>query len=79
MASSHTLRIPYGRDWIPVSTRPSCPHCSSRRTVGEEPVDIVSVDGLEIDVWVCEGCRTHDCDMPFGVVVPLSIGLAELR
>ena len=47
--------------------------------MGEEPVDIVSVDGLEIDVWVCEGCRTHDCDMPFGVVVPLSIGLAELR
>jgi len=79
MGSSQTLRIPYGRDWIPVSTRPSCPHCSSRRTVGDEPVDIVIVDGLENRRVGLRRMPQHNRDMAFGVVVPASAGMAEFR
>jgi hypothetical protein len=59
MASATVFaRINWNGEKILVCTRPTCPHCSSRKNVEDDPRSVIRDEEGEVIVWTCL-CPTH--------------------
>jgi hypothetical protein len=62
-------RAEYDGERIVVTDRPSCPHCNSRRNIGEV-VAVIEWQGLDVAVWTCFCPSFKGARKNFGQVLP---------